>query len=219
MKDDQGRTVVNEKGFPQTTIESEVIGSIQPDYQLGISNAFKFKSIDFGFSFDIRQGGLMYSGTADLNHFVGNATQTLYNYRQPWIIPNSVKPNPNYVPGSTPQYIENDIAIDVTQNNNPLYYPSYNLASERDRIISKSYVKLRDLYLNYKIPAKYTSSVKLKDATIGLLGHNLLMWTPEENNFVDPEVTSYGNNFEGEMGEFRTGPSSRTFAVVLKLKF
>lgn len=219
MKDDQGRTIVNESGFPQTTLESEVIGSIQGDYQIGIINSFKYKNFDFGFTFDIRQGGLMYSGTADLNYFVGNATQSLYNNRQPWVLQNSVKLNPNYVAGSTPQYIENDIVIDVSNNNNPLYYPSYNLASERDRIISKSYVKLRDMYLNYKIPGKFLSSVKLKDATIGLMGHNLLMWTPVENNFVDPEVTSYGNDFEGEMGEFRTGSSSRSFAVVLKLKF
>ena len=221
MKDDQGRTVVNEKGFPQTTIESEVIGSIQGDYQLGIINSFRYKNFDFGFTFDIRRGGLMYSGTADLNYFVGNATQSLYNNRQPFILPNSVKPNPNYVAGNaaSPKYIENDVVIDVSNVNNPLYYPSYNLASERDRIISKSYMKLRDLYLNYKIPAKFLSSVKLKDASVGLMGHNLLLWTPEENNFVDPEVTSFGNDFQGEMGEFRTGPSARSFAVVLKLKF
>ena len=221
MKDDQGRTVVNEKGFPQTTIESEVIGTVQGNYQLGIVNSFQYKDFDFGFTFDIRQGGLMYSGTADLNYFVGNATQTLYNNRQPFVIENTVKPNPNYVEGNsaTPKYIENDIVIDISQVNNPLYYPTQNLASERDRIISKSYVKLRDLYFNYNVPKKYVSTLKLKGASVGLIGHNLLLWTPEANNFVDPEVTSFGNDFQGEMGEFRTGPSARSFAVVLKLNF
>ena len=220
LKDAQGRTVVTDKGYPQTTIESEVIGSIQQDYQLGITNSFRYKNAEFGFSFDIRQGGLMYSGTADLNYFVGNGTQTLYNDRYAFIIPNSVKPNPNYVPGNaaTPQYIENDIVID-NSNITDLYYPTTNLSSERDRIISKSYVKLRDMYINYTIPKKWLAVVKLKDASIGLTGHNLLLWTPKGNNFVDPEVTSYGNDFQGEMGEFRTGPSSRSFALNLKLKF
>lgn len=221
LKDDNGNIVVNESGFPQTTAEPEVIGSIQPKYLLGFSNKFRYKNVEVGLTFDIRQGGLMYSGTADLNYFVGNAPQTLYNYRQPFIIPNSVKPNPDYdaTDPNSPEYVENDIIIDATNVNNPYYYPSYNLASERDRIISKSYVKFRDFYVNYTMPSNWFDVVGIKKASIGFQGHNLLMWTPEDNNFVDPEITSWGNDITGELGEFRTGPSARTFTFNLKLNF
>lgn len=220
LKDDQGNIVVNESGFPQTTAEPEIIGSIQPKYLLGVVNSFKYKRWETGFTFDIRQGGLMYSGTADLQYFVGNAPQTLYNYRQPFIIPNSVKPNPAYVEGSSsPEYIENDIIINATSVNNPYYYPSYNLASERDRIISKSYVKFRDFYLAYDLPTAWVSNFKIKNAILGFSAHNLLIWTPADNNFVDPEITSWGNDISGELGEFRTGPSTRSFTFNLKLNF
>ncbi len=45
--------------------------------------------------------GLFYSRTAELNYFVGNAPQTNFNDRQPWIIPNSVvdiREDPNHAP-------------------------------------------------------------------------------------------------------------------------
>ena len=221
LKDADGHTVVNASGFPQTTAESEVIGTIQPKYLIGIVNSFKYKRVEAGFTFDIRQGGLMYSGTADLQYFVGNAPQTTYNYRQPFTEPNSVKPNPAYVEGNpnTPQYIENDIVINATSVNNPYYYPSYNLASERDRIISKSYVKFRDLYVAYDLPTEWVSRFKMKGLLVGFNAHNILMWTPADNNFVDPEVTSFGNDISGELGEFRTGPSSRSFTFNLKFNF
>ena len=43
-----------------------------------------------GIDFDIRQGGVMYSRTKDINYFTGNAIQTAYNDRNPLIVPNSV---------------------------------------------------------------------------------------------------------------------------------
>jgi len=45
------------------------------------------------------------------------------------------------------------------------------------------------------------------------------MWTPKDNNFIDPEVSSWGNDLIGDFGENRMPPTARTFAVSLKLKF
>jgi hypothetical protein len=47
----------------------------------------------------------------------------------------------------------------------------------------------------------------------------LLIWTPEENNFIDPEVTSWGNDLAGDFGEFRTNPTVRNLGVSLKVVF
>jgi TonB-linked SusC/RagA family outer membrane protein len=226
--DDEGHTVVNPNtGFPVITAELEEVGSVQPNYIMGITNTFKIYGVEVGFTFDYRNGGYMYSGTADLHYFAGNATQTLFNERQPFMIPNSVMPNPSYDEDAAaadpnydvPMYVENTVGLDMSQINNPLYYPSYNTASERDRIIPKDYLKLRELTLSYSLPSSLLDNIFIDNLSIILTGRNLLIWTPSENNFVDPEVTSFGNDLTGEFGEFRTGPSARTFTAGIRVNF
>lgn len=221
VRDSQGRIVVNStSGIPQGTTEKTEVGNVLPKFTAGISNSLSYKNVELSFMIDWRKGGQFYSGTADLHYFVGNATQSTFNDRQPFIVPNSVKENP-YWDGEDPatQYVENDIPINMT-NINAFYYPSSNPVAERDRILPRDYVKLRDVSLAIDLPTKYVSKLKIVDAaSLVLSGRNLLMWTPEENNFVDPEATSFGNDLISEFGEFRTGPTVRSFTAGIRLNF
>ena len=217
---DGGKILVNAaNGIPIGSTNPTIIGNAQLDYMLGISNKFSYKGIELGGTFDIREGGYMYSGIADLHYFVGNATQTTYNERQPFIVPNSVVANPKYVEGGNePQYIENTTAIDMN-NINAYYYTTQNSAANRLRVIPKSYIKLREVYLLYTLPANITKKLKLSNLQVNITGRNLFLWTPAKNNFIDPEVTSFGNDLTGDFGEFRSGPTSRYFTVGLKFGF
>ncbi|MCK9206976.1 MAG: SusC/RagA family TonB-linked outer membrane protein [Salinivirgaceae bacterium] len=220
-RDADGHIIVSAStGIPEGTTEKTDIGDIHADYTLGVSNELTYKNFGLSFSIDYRPGGYFYSGTADLHYFVGNATQTTFNERQPFIVPNSVKPNPYYDESdpSSPEYVENDVAIDMT-NLNAYYYHSSNTVANRNRVIPKDYFKLRSLTLSYKLPKEYLQKIMIEEGSIVLTGNNLLLWTPKENNFVDPESTSYGNDLRGEFGEFRTGPTVRSFTASLRLKF
>lgn len=208
-------------GIPEGTTEKTEIGTIQSDYILGITNSFRFyKNWDFSFTVDYRPGGYFYSGTADLQYFVGNATQSEYNERQPFIIPNSVKENPYWDPtdDASPQYVENDVPIDMT-NINAYYYHSSNPVANRSRVLPKDYFKLRDVSLAYTLPKEMTKKWRFQEVQLVLSGRNLLLYTPEDNNFVDPESTSFGNDLRSEFGEFRTGPTVRTFTGSIKVMF
>lgn len=57
---------------------------------MGVGSELSYKSFTLGFNFDIRVGGLMYSRTKGTTYFVGNSPQTLFNDRQPFIVPGSV---------------------------------------------------------------------------------------------------------------------------------
>lgn len=50
-------------------------------------------------------------------------------------------------------------------------------------------------------------------------GNNLFVWTPSSNTFIDPEMTSFGNDLEGNYGEYTANPSSRRFGFNLMVKF
>jgi TonB-linked SusC/RagA family outer membrane protein len=220
--DDDGHIIVSgATGIPVGSVEKTPVGDVQPDYILGVINSFNLKDFSLSFTIDYRPGGYMYSGTADLHYFVGNATQTTFNERQPFIVPNSVKPNPYYdeEDPESPEYVENDVAINMN-NINAYYYHTANTVSHRDRIIPRDFLKLREVTLAYKLPEKLIAPLKyVGDVNIILSGRNLLMWTPVENNFIDPESTSFGNDLVSELGEFRTGPTVRSFSASLRVNF
>ena len=115
MKDSLGRTVVGPNGIPLNASDKVNYGTAQNKYQMYISSNLKYKNLSFSFGFDIRQGGLIYSETADLIYFTGNGTQTTFNYRQPFIVPNSVQ----LVNG---KYVENTTPIDMTPSGSLLLF-------------------------------------------------------------------------------------------------
>jgi len=211
--DSKGRTIVNASGYPIPATDKEIWGTAESKYVMGFNNSFSYKNFNLGIIFDIRNGGLIYSGSSDLNIFVGNSTQTTFNERQPIIVPNSVRLAADGV-----TYIENDIPIDMNSTN-AYYYHTQNKISNRLRVYDRSYMKLREVTLSYSLPKSIFGNLPIGGIDISLVGRNLLMWTPAENNVIDPETSSFGNDLSGDFGEFRTPPSARTFAVNLKLKF
>jgi len=187
-------------------------GSSQRDFIMGLQNSFKYKNFRLSMSMDWKQGGKMYSYTKRLSYFVGNAIETTYNNRNSWIIPNSVVPDGNggYVENTTPVAYD-----DVTA----FYNVSQNPAVERNQIIDKTFVRLRDVSLSYKLPSKIIESLGLTDLSFSIYGKNLFLWTPSGNSYVDPETTTYGSGIRSEFGEFATNPSQRTYGTSVKLTF
>ncbi|MCQ5209059.1 hypothetical protein, partial [Bacteroides thetaiotaomicron] len=81
------RIVVNSSTvLPVEASEFGICGDKNNKYQMGVSTNLKYKGICLGIDFDIRQGGVMYSRTKDINYFTGNAIQTAYYDRNPLIV-------------------------------------------------------------------------------------------------------------------------------------
>jgi hypothetical protein len=222
VRDSTGHVIVNStNGIPKGSVDKTEVGGVLPKFVVGITNSFSYKNFEFSFVIDWRKGGYLYSGTADLQYFVGNAVQSTYNNRQPFIVPNSVKDNPFYnavTNPTVPMYIENDVPVDMN-NLNAYYYPSSAPVSERDRIIPRDYLKLRDISVSYTLPAKLIANLPIEKVSLMVTGRNLLLFTPEKNNFIDPESTSFGNDLISEFGEFRTGPTVRSFTGSIRIIF
>ena len=214
--DDQGRIIVDANGLPQNTDEMVKIGSINYDYMMGITNSLRYKDFTLSFAFDIRQGGLMFSRTHDITYFTGNAMQTAYNDRNPFIVPNSVKVAGTDAEGN-PIYVENDIPLYGTTLYN--YWDNGATAMGSGSLVSKSYVKLRQVVFGWDLPKKWLEKTFLTGAHISVYGNNLLMWCPSSNTFIDPEASSFGNDLEGSFGEYSSNPSCRKFGFNVNVKF
>jgi hypothetical protein len=214
--DDQGRIIVDKNGLPQNTDEMVKIGSINYDYMMGIGSSLRYKDFTLSFDFDIRQGGLMFSRTHDITYFTGNAMQTAYNDRNPFVVPNSVKQAGTDNDGN-PIYVENDIPLYGTTLYN--YWDNGATAMGSGSLISKSYVKLRQVVFGWDVPKKWLAKTFLTGVHISVFGNNLLMWTPSSNTFIDPEASSFGNDLTGSFGEYSSNPSSRKYGFNVKVKF
>ncbi|MBR5928955.1 MAG: TonB-dependent receptor, partial [Prevotella sp.] len=210
-RDPEGHIIVNAQGIPVVSDELEKIGTMNYKYQMGLGTTLRYRSVSLGVDFDIRKGGLMFSRTADISYFTGNAMQTAYNDRNPFVVPNSVIDNGDGT------YSENNIALTPTQIYN--FWNNGGWDRDADFLLDKSYVKLRSVVLSWDLPKKWLAGTFLTGVKVSAFGNNLFLWTPSSNTFVDPELSSFGNDLSGNFGEYSANPSSRKFGFNVNIKF
>jgi len=215
--DPQGRIIVDNTGFPVVASANGDYGSMQRDFSMGLTNSFTYKNFALGFTLDWQKGGVFYSGTADLLNFVGADEKTTWNDRKPFVVPNSVQRVLDAAGNAT--YVENSTVISEGQVDD-YYYPTTNKGlAYNNRILSKSFLKLREVTLSYTLPKLITGKILAQRATFSVFGRNLVTWLPSSNKTIDPEVSNYGNDLTSEFGEFRTAPPVRFFGAALKVTF
>lgn len=214
-RDPNGNIVVNPATGLPVEAQQQIVGSMNYKYQTGFSTTLTYKGVSLSADLDIRKGGVMFSRTKSIEYFTGNAIQTAYNDRNPFIIPGSV--NKVTAADGSVSYVENTTALNATQIYNYWNNGADDLAS--GFLVDKSYVKLRSVVLSWDLPSKWLAKTPLSGVRVSAFGNNLFVWTPSENTFIDPEMTSFGNDLEGNFGEYSANPSSRKFGFNVMVKF
>ena len=215
-----GYTIVNATtGLPTyDNTKYETLGKADADFTMGFNTNFRYKDFSFGASFDYRKGGLMYSATHGIVMFNGNAEETMYNLRDPWVHQHAVYQSGKDDSGN-PIYVENDLPVNSYYNINGEWYSNYNYVRHRDDLLDKTYLKLREITASYRLPAKWFASVNwLSTIEFGVFGRNLLMWTPKQG-LIDPDMTNYGNDLTSLYGEYYSAPSTRNIGCNIKIVF
>ncbi len=208
-KDPNGNPVVNElTGRPIMTSKAQVVGTFSPKWLGSIGTTMSYKGLRFNILFDARIGGMFYSGTKDIQQFVGSDPLTLYNDRQDFVIPNSV------YKGSDGAYHPNTTKVHYQD-----YWTNFIREDYANNLVDASYVKLREVSLSYSFPKKWMTKTKfITNIELSLFGNNVWMWTPKSNTYADPEVNAYGaGNAQGF--EFYNLPSLKTFGFGAKFDF
>ena len=214
MRDDQGRIVVDNTGLPKAAEDLIEYGDREYDYIGGISNTFSYKGLSISANLDIKQGGIMYSQTKSISVWAGTVPVTVYNMREPFIIPNAVYETGKDA-GGNPIYATNTIPIDA------VHIVDYwgNGGTELDGIsfINKSYIKLREVVVSYDIPQKIVTKIKLQKLELSVIGRNLLIWIPKDQIYIDPELTTFGTDLNGDFGEYGAEPTVRSVTFSLRI--
>ncbi len=213
--DPEGHVVVSAKnGLPVKSDKYDYCGDMNHKYTLGWGTTLRWKDFSITANMEARVGGKVYTRTKGVVYFTGIAKQTVYNDRKPFIVPNSV--NKVTAADGSVSYVENTTALSYN------YIQSYwadQYDCDASDLVSRSFVKLRDVALTWNLPKRWIDRTFLTGASVSLFGRNLLMWTPSDNTFFDPESSSFSGDLAAMFGEYGTNPSTRTYGFNIKISF
>ncbi|MFV8347993.1 SusC/RagA family TonB-linked outer membrane protein, partial [Flavobacterium sp. ZB4P13] len=207
LRSPDGQVVFDNTGSPILDTQIKKIGNYNPDWMLGLSTNLRFKNVTLNALFDVRHGGKIYSMTNAIGMESGILAVSLPG-RETGIVGDGVVQNSDgsYSPNTTVISAEN-------------WY--YSNTFRRDNIeansFDASYVKLREVSLNYRFPQKLIKAANVQNISIGLVGNNLALWTKVPN--IDPETQSLSGGTLLPGFEVLQLPSSRSYGVKLNVSF
>jgi len=217
-----GKLILDANHLPQYDPTDKKLGNSQYDWTGGINNKFTYKNISFSFLLDIKQGGNIYSMTNLLAYSTGRQKGTLAG-REEWVSSEKARvaagaTAANWVAtGGLPVSGIDANGKDVSAYVNPQTYwqrVAGNIPAAF--IYDASYIKVRQISLDYAIPASIIKNTHLKECTISLVARNPFILSQHVPN-IDPE-SSY-NNSNGQGFEYGSLPTRRSYGINLYLKF
>lgn len=199
-----GDIVLNAEGKPLASSEKVFLGNAQPKWIGGITNTLIYKDISLRFLIDARIGGQVFAGTLAAIDASGVSKRTL-QYRENGIVLDGV------IKAKDGTFSKNTKSITAGE-----YWGNYSgIAS--NYIYDQTNIRLRELALSYKLPKSVLKNTFIREASIGLVGRNLLFIAKDLDDF-DPEASlGTSNNAQGIL--YYNLPTARTIGVNLSIKF
>lgn len=226
---EDGQMIIDESGLPVLTDEIEYAGSAYPAWKAGWYNEFKYKNFTLGILIDGQYGGKIFSATNMRLGIQGKIKATL-NGRLPG--------TPLYIAGDDPRIADAGlspigglyvVAPGVVENADGSYSPNTKLVTAQvyykeyydqnveANLFDASFLKIREIRIEYEFDKKLLRKTPLSQASIALYGRNLFCFT--DYPVFDPETAALdgGNIVVGiEAGSL---PSTRSFGVNLNVSF
>ncbi len=236
-----GRPLLDENGA-YIMGERDVIGNITPDWSGGVTNSFRYKNLSLSFSVGVSVGGEMFSKTNKYGKDNGQFVETLEG-RESWYNATNAEKLMGrtglYNTDETPMldgddnqmfdatsdpvgYVADGVLADGSENikgMDPQVYwhqRKWGGIAELD-VYDASYVKLRDVTLNYRLPENWFANNFFTSGSFAIIGKNLwLIYSGVPH--IDPESSfSSGNNGLGQ--EYAAMPTTRSVGFNLRLSF
>ncbi|ALJ04344.1 SusC/RagA family TonB-linked outer membrane protein [Pseudalgibacter alginicilyticus] len=205
VRSPEGAIVYDNAGLPAYPDEIQYIGDASPDWKAGLNNSFSFGNITFNVMIDGQYGGIVYSQS---NHKLiqqGKLTSTYEGRETGFITGDGVVLNtdgtysPNTTAAITPDW----------------YNRYYRRANVESNSFDASFLKLREMSLQYNFPQKSLKNTGILGLSISVFGRNLA--TVSDFPIYDPETAALNGDtiLPGiEMGQM---PSPATYGFNLKV--
>jgi len=212
VRDPQGQVVVDAvTGLPSQDPTPRAVGQLNPKYRLGLNSSVVYKGFTLSAVAEFRAGNVIFNNLPYLDEF-GLSPRSVAGGNQRFVYPNSVI---QVAPG---KYVPNtNVTIDdyfqFWGQNGYAYLPPAMF------VCSGDFWKVRELALSYDLPQSVVQKAKvLKKATIGIVGRNLFIWRPKDNQWTDPEFSEDNSNAVGQTSTYQA-PPVKSYGANLTLTF
>lgn len=232
-RNDEGQVIIDKTGLPARPSEIEYVGCALPDWRGGFMTSVKYKNLKLTVQLDGQVGGITYSQSHHKMCEQGHLTETL-NGRVPGTDLYLDITDPEILKlfneqGITPVEGVYCIAPGVVDNGDGTYSPNkkivtlesyykeyYRIGNVETNSFKTSYLKLREMRLDFTLPKKWLKRTFLSSATIGVYGRNLFCIT--DYPMYDPETSSLDGSSIVTGVEVGTLPSTRSYGINLRVE-
>ena len=207
LKDENGNRVVGNDGFYLVDNSLSEIGDPNPDWTAALIPTFRYKNFALSANIQYRQGGDIYSTTA--NALLGRG---VVDYDDP------INREANYIlPGVDSNGNPNNVAITSTNLGFDNFFAG-NIAELA--IYDGTTIRLQELSLSYVMPESILKNTPFGSLTLTLSGQNLwykaINFDGDLRYDTNSSSTGVGN---GQGIDYITGPSSRRYGLSVKASF
>jgi TonB-linked SusC/RagA family outer membrane protein len=204
----EGKIIYSSVGLP-VAVDPVVKkwGNAFADWKAGLMNEFTIRNVRVSVLLDGQKGGSMYSQTNHKNNTLGKTKVTLPG-RDEGIVGDGVVWD-----AASKKYIPNTVRVSAAS-----YYETiYTISNAEMNIFDASFLKIREVRLEYGVPRKLIQKLGLQQASIALYGRDLFNFTSFPG--FDPEGGNLNNGTLTPGVELTQFPSTRTMGVNLTVKF
>ncbi|WP_247231851.1 SusC/RagA family TonB-linked outer membrane protein [Telluribacter sp. SYSU D00476] len=205
QRNEAGELLVNPStGTYLPATAGEVIANVQPNWTGGITNTFNYKGLNLSILFDTRQGGQLYSFSMVDLRSGGHIDFTGVDRGLPRVLP-------GVIANADGTFTPNNIQIPAQT-----YWAALGGLASEGAVFDATVYRLREIALNYNLPAQWLRNTPFGGATIGVSGRNLWFFAPGFPG--DPEVNTQGaGNIQGL--DLNGAPQTKNYGVNLRFTF
>ncbi len=208
--DDQGRPLLNPDGT-YVVQQNKFFGSVLPDWTGGFINTFSYKNVSLTTAIDFQKGGKFFSLSENWGTYSGLLEETAGLNDQGNPVRDPVADGGGvHMVGQT----ESGASVDMYVPAQTYFKQWYSNRLAEPFIHDASYVKLRELSLNYTLSQEMLGGF-VKSATVGVVGRNVLMIALAEDNKHNWDPSELAEPY-GENGQL---PGTRSYGFNVKLTF
>lgn len=210
IKKVNGKPVLDDNGF-YVPVQNQNLGSILPAFTGGIQNAFSYKNFNLSVNIDFQKGGKFFSLSDWYGTFSGLTERTAR-------LNDRGVPERTAVADGGGVHVKGVNAAGEAKDHYveaKLYYQQFaNNGIAENSIYDLTYVKLREVNLQYNIPVSRLGSFFkiVRTASVSVVGRNLWMIYSSCKDY-DPSIIS------GTFGENGQLPGTRQLGFQVKLGF
>ena len=207
----QGKLLLTQNGRTRLASDNQIIGDPNPNWVGGLTNNFSYKGLTLSTLLDIRYGGDIISRNVSDLRRQGAAKET--GDRSKTFVIDGVIPNLNADGSASGTFRANNVQITAENYFDDLY----GFGRAEFVVFDASWLRLREVALNYVLPKALTDKTFLGSVEVGLNARNVFLYAPNVPH-IDPEVNAQGqSNSQGL--EFNALPQSRTYGGSIRLSF